>query len=193
MCAHFQPLISKLQPCIHSMNTPLLPFPSLSASQLNEVNKLERLLPSPTPSLLLLLSPSSRPPPRFCTPKPALPHLPSPPSFISAETLSSSSPHLFFFFFNCHCCAPKALGFPPSISQDRAAITAQERRRPAVQGGKQGAEETKDEGAPQRRGNETDFTPIFPLTSKQKHTFGPHGCTRQGRHDQTGITTHHNE
>lgn len=54
-----------------------------------------------------------------------------PPSFISAEMLSSSIPHLFFY---CHCCRLKALGFPPSISQDRAAITVQERRRPAVQG-----------------------------------------------------------
>lgn len=133
VCA-FAALISKLQLCVHSMNTPLLPFPSLSASQLNEVNKLKRLLPSPTPSLLscfllhLCLSTSTA----LCTPEPALPSpLSLPPSFISAETLSSSFPHLFFY---CHCCRAKALGFPPSISQDRAAITAQERRRPAVRG-----------------------------------------------------------
>ena len=102
MCA-FAALISKLQSCVHSMNTPLLLFPSLSASQLNEVNKLKSLLPSLTPSLLpcfllhlpfftslllsALLSQHS---------STSLPLLSLPPSFISAEMLSSSFLHLFF-------------------------------------------------------------------------------------------------
>lgn len=41
----------------------------------------------------------------------------------------------------------RALGFPLSFSQDRAAITAQERRRPAVWSGGKGAEEAKEESA----------------------------------------------
>lgn len=48
VCA-FQALIRKLQPCVHSMNTLLFSL----HSRLNEVNKLESLLPSLTPSLLL--------------------------------------------------------------------------------------------------------------------------------------------
>lgn len=95
VCVHFQPLISKLQPCIHSMNTPLLPFPSLSASQLNEVNKLKRLLPSLTPSLLFLLSPSSQPPPCFHSPTSLLLPLSSQLKHFLPLFLTS----IFFLFF----------------------------------------------------------------------------------------------
>lgn len=132
------------------MTTPLLLhlLLSLSASPLNEVNKPKRLLPaSPTPpphpphppSLPAFSFISTRlPPPLFAvlsqhsTSHLLLSSLSLPPSFILS--LKCFLPLFFTFFFYCHCCRAKAQGFPPSISQDRAAITAQERRRPAVSG-----------------------------------------------------------
>lgn len=131
----FKPLISKLQPRIHSVSAPALPAAaSPSASQLNEVNKLKGLLPSPAPSVpfaAFLLHLRPRLPPPLLLPPPPHPLF----SPVPAEALSSSFPHLppKKNVFNCHCCAAKALGFPPSISQDRAAIRAQERGGPAVQ------------------------------------------------------------
>lgn len=73
----FKPLISKLQPRIHSVSAPALPAASPSASQLNEVNKLKGLLPSPAPSVpfaafLLHLRPHLPPPP-------------PPPSFLPSQ------------------------------------------------------------------------------------------------------------
>lgn len=126
VCVHFQPLISKTA-VLHSQyerSAPPLPY-----TQLNEVNKLKLLLPSPTP---FHQPPSSIPPP---LPSPAKPLSLFLPLFLTS---------VFFFFFNCHCCTVKALGFPPSISQDRAAITAQEQRRPAVWRGGKGAEDAKE-------------------------------------------------
>lgn len=127
VCVHFKPSLVNPGPCVHSLNTPLLPFSSLSASQLNEVNKLKRLLPPPT----LFPSCASPPPPLLPPPLVALLLilLSLPRSFISAEALY---PPFLTSFCYCHCCVAKALGFPPCVSQDRAAITAQERRRPAV-------------------------------------------------------------
>lgn len=104
---------------------------------------------------LLSQSPSS--PPTSPTAPPAAPSTLF--SLVSAEALSSSFPHTPQHptknkknVYNCHCCAAKALGFPPSISQDRLAIRAQERGGPAVQaerefkGGREG--EGKIRGPP---------------------------------------------
>ena len=155
VCVHFQPLISKTA-ALHSQYE--RSTPPLHYTQLNEVNKLKLLLPSPT---LFHQPPSSLPPP-----------LPSPPK---PSSLFSSP---LFLFFNCHCCTVKALGFPRSISQDRAAITAQERRRPAVRRRGKAAEEAKEESALLRQGMESHI-PFQHL--------GPWAWTSQGHHDQTGI------
>lgn len=92
-----------------------------------------------------------------------------------------SSP--LFFFFNCHCCRVRALGFPPSISQDRAAITAQEkRRRPAVRRGGKGAEEGERGERPLKV---RCGTPHYCNIPAQR--VRPPACTSQGHCDQTGI------
>lgn len=87
-----------------------------------------------------------------------------------------SLPPCCCFFFNCHCCTVRALGFPPSISQDRAAITAQERRRPAVRRGGKGAEESAPKG---KVWNHI----LLPHSFSTSWTAGLH----QGHHDQTGT------
>lgn len=120
-----------------------------------------------------------------------------PPSIPKLPSLFHLSWNAFFLLssplFYCHCCKAKAQGFPPSFSQDRGAITAQKRERPAVDGLLNDSWGKTKLRAP-FRGKKAILLAcppqMFILASRQRHIFLNQCSSKSrewGHHDQMGV------
>lgn len=200
----FKPLISKLQPRIHSVSAPALPAAaSPSASQLNEVNKLKGLLPSPAPSVpfaAFLLHLRPRLPPPLLLP----PH-PPPPPFLPSQLKRFLPLFLTFLpkkmFLIVIVARRKLWDFLPPFPRTELQLELRReegqlcRQRGSV-GGRQGERhgaERKDEGAPHRRGLDMCFRQCFFSHQSGGIFLDNAAAPGQGHRDHTGITTHHKE